>query len=223
MKDDRCAQVEKLLGVTFYAKKMLRLALTHKSYAVEHRQAECNERLEFLGDSILSAAMADHLYHRYPNDDEGKLSRIKSQLVSSASLFIWAKELKLGRYIYLSQGEEQSGGRTRESMLVNVLEALIGALYLDRGYGAAHRFIITRIALRKRIVETDFKSRLQELAQQKYQTVPDYRLREASGPDHNKTFTIEVRLQKKVLGIGSGKNKKQAQQHAARQALRTLR
>ncbi|MFH1283199.1 MAG: ribonuclease III [bacterium] len=216
----KLAVLEKTINYKFYNIKILELALTHKSHAVEKGKKEYNERLEFLGDSILSAVMADHLYHRYPLDNEGKLSRLKSQLVSRVALYHWAKELNLGEFIYLSQGEEQSGGRARDSILGNALEAIIGAIYLDRGYEKARKFILSKVSVKRRIIETDFKSRLQENVQKKYQVIPDYRITKETGPDHNKTFSVDVWVKKKRFGSGDGRNKKEAEQNAAKQAMK---
>lgn len=220
---NKLSKLEKTIKFKFIDLKKMELALTHKSFAVEKGRRDYNERLEYLGDSIISAVIADHLYHRYPKDDEGKLSRLKAQLVSRVALCIWAKELDLGEYIFLSQGEEQSGGRTRDSILGNAFEALVGGMYLDQGYEKVRRFILRRTSARKRIVETDYKSRMQELVQKKYQMIPEYRIANESGPDHDKVFTIEVLVKKKVLGCGVGRNKKIAQQNAAKEALKKIK
>lgn len=215
-------RLEKAIGVRFANPTLLEEALTHKSYAMEHGSERFNERLEFLGDSVLSAVVAEHLYLRYPKDDEGKLSKMRSLVVAKPSLVIWAKELKLGQYVYLSQGEEHSGGRERPSLLANTLEALLGAISLEAGYDAAKQFILKRLKKKQRFVETDYKSHLQEVIQRREQTPPDYRLLREYGPDHNKTFEIEVWARRQRLGQGEGKSKKEAEQSAARDALRRL-
>jgi ribonuclease III len=216
-------QIEKKVRVKFQNSKLLEEAFTHKSYSIEHGAASNNERLEFLGDSIISAVVAHWLFKRFPDVDEGKLSKMKSQIVSRANLSSWAEDLQLGQYLYLSQGEEATGGRKRESLLGNVYEALVGAIFLDQGFSIAQRFILRHLAKKKRIVENDFKSRLQEMVQKKYKTPPVYFVVAESGPDHEKKFTLEVRINKRVLGMGEGRSKKEAEQLAAKEALKSLR
>ncbi|MBI3292285.1 MAG: ribonuclease III [Elusimicrobia bacterium] len=213
-------RLEKAIGIRFANQALLEEALTHKSYAMEHSSERFNERLEFLGDSVLATVVAEYLYLRYPKDDEGKLSKMKSLLVAKPSLVVWAKELKLGQYVRLSQGEEHTGGRERASLLANTLEALLGAIYLQSGYDAARQFILKWLRKKRRFVETDHKSRLQELIQRREKTPPEYRLLREVGPDHDKTFEIEVRVHRQRLGRGIGKSKKEAEQSAARDALR---
>ncbi|OVE76945.1 ribonuclease III [bacterium F11] len=214
---------EKKARIRFKNPKFLKEAFTHKSYAIENGNIECNERLEFLGDSIISAAVATFLFKRYPDVNEGRLSKLKSQIVSRANLSQWAGEMNLGKYLLLSQGEEATGGRKRDSLLGNAYEAVVGALFLDQGYQKAEKFILGQLAKKKRIVETDFKSRLQEIVQKKFKTPPTYIVIDETGPDHAKHFTLEVRIQKKILGIGSGKSKKEAEQCAAKEALTNIR
>jgi ribonuclease-3 len=215
-------KLEKILGYQFENPELLNKALTHKSYATEVSCSEFNERMEFLGDSILSAVTADFLYHKYPDQDEGKLSQLKSQIVSGLNLSKWARDLKLGNFIYISKGEEANGGRQRESILSNTLEAVIAALYLDAGFPVAKEFILKYLVSLKRVVITDQKSKLQELIQSEYQTLPEYRVLSESGPDHEKVFEVGVFLRKELLGLGSGRCKKDAQQGAAKKALRLL-
>jgi len=215
--------LEEVIGYRFKNAHYLKEALSHKSFASESRSGIFNERLEFLGDSVLAAVVAHQLYVDYPDQDEGSLSKKKSQLVSRPSLAHWAAELDLGAYLYLGVGEETSGGRSRQSLLGNALEALIGAIYLDGGYGAAEAFIRQWcIGRHGDLVETDYKSRLQEVLPKKNKVPPSYELRQAEGPDHDKTFEVEVLLGKKQLGRGSGKTKKEAEQSAARNALETF-
>jgi ribonuclease III len=214
---------EKKVRLKFKNPKLLQAAFTHKSYSIEHGNVECNERMEFLGDSIISAVVAHYLYKRFGDVDEGKLSKMKSQLVSRANLSEWAGDLKLGQYLFLSQGEEATGGRERESLLGNAYEAIVGAIFLDQGFSPAQRFILRHLAKKKRIIENDFKSRLQETVQKKYKTPPIYTVVNESGPDHEKIFTLEVRINKKFLGEGTGRTKKEAEQSAAKEALRKLR
>jgi ribonuclease-3 len=217
------AGLEKSIRVKFKSAKLLEEAITHKSFAVEKGGKPFNERLEFLGDSILAAVTAHWLFKRYPDDDEGVLSKIKSQLVSRASLIVWAREIKLGRYLFMSVGEEATGGRDRDSLLANAFEALIGAIFLDQGFPKAQRFIVRFLSKKKRLVETDHKSKLQEFIQKRYKIPPQYLLVEESGPDHAKLFHMEVRVRRRLLGEGEGHSKKEAEQAAAYQALKEIR
>jgi ribonuclease-3 len=215
--------LERKIRIPFKSKKLLEEALTHKSHAVESNGKSFNERLEFLGDAVLSTVVAHYLFKRFPDVDEGRLSKLKSQLVSRGNLFIWASDLDLGHYLRMSPGEEATGGRMRESLVGNAYEALVGAIFLDRGFPTAQRFIVRHLAGQKRIIETDFKSRLQELIQKKYKIPPEYKVIGELGPDHDKTFQIEVRIKRRVLGEGKGKSKKEAEQAAAKEALKKIK
>lgn len=215
--------LEEAIGHRFADPKLLREALSHKSFASEAGSGVCNERLEFLGDAILAAVVAHQLYVDYPKEDEGSLSKKKASLVSRPSLARWAAELDLGRHLFLGVGEESSGGRERQSLLGNALEALIGAVYLDGGYAAAAGFIRQWcVRSQEQLEENDYKSRLQELVQKRHKVPPSYELAGAVGPDHDKTFEVLVSLGKRQLGRGRGKSKKEAEQAAARDALRSL-
>jgi len=212
--------LEEVTGYRFKNPDLLKEALSHKSFASESKSGLYNERLEFLGDSILAAVVAHQLYTEYPQEDEGSLSKKKAMLVSRPSLAAWAAEINLGAYLFLGVGEESSGGRIRHSLLSNALEALIGAIYLDGGYAAAEHFIRRWSSSRHGSpAETDYKSRLQEILQKRYKIPPQYAMVEAEGPDHDKTFRVAVMLGKKTLGHGGGKTKKEAEQAAARNAL----
>lgn len=212
--------LETVVGYRFKDPGLLRQALSHKSFASESGTGVYNERLEFLGDSVLAAVVAHQLFAEYPDEPEGSLSKKKSLLVSRPSLAAWAEELGLGAHLYLGVGEESTGGRTRQSLLANALEALIGAMYLDGGYEAAARFIREWCGRTHRgLEETDYKSRLQELLQKRYKSPPTYEMTAAEGPDHDKVFSIVVRIGTRELGRGTGKNKKEAEQAAARDAL----
>jgi len=215
-------KAQKAIGHKFNDKKLLLKALTHKSYAAETSSFEFNERMEFLGDSILSAVVSDYLYNKYPDDDEGMLSRTKSQIVSSQQLSRWAKKIKLGGFFYISRGEELNCARTRDSLLADTFEAVIASIYIDAGFEAARKFILGFLSLQRRVFINDPKSKLQELIQSKYQTLPEYKVIAESGPDHEKVFEIGVYLKKKQLGTGSGRCKKDAEQVAAKKALKTL-
>ena len=215
--------LEKKIHIRFKDKTLLAEALTHKSFAMEQGGMPFNERLEFLGDSVFNTVIAAFLFDRYPNVDEGRLSKLKSQLVARASLLAWGRELKIGRFLKLSDSEEMTGGRERESLTANVMEALIGAIFLDQGFEPARKFILSHYEKKKRIIETDYKSKLQELIQKKHKMPPAYAVIGETGPDHDKTFEMEVRIKKKMLGKGEGKSKKEAEQDAAHAALKKLR
>jgi ribonuclease-3 len=148
---------------------------------------------------------------------------MKSQIVSRLNLSSWAVDMQLGQFLLLSQGEEATGGRKRESLLGNVYEALVGAIFLDQGFSRAQRFVLRQLAKRKRIVENDYKSKLQEMVQKKFKVPPMYFVINEVGPDHAKIFTLEVRVNKKVLGAGEGRSKKEAEQMAAKEALKAIR
>ena len=217
-------KLERILGVRFKNTALLEEALTHKSFAMEAGgHVPFNERLEFLGDSILSAAVAHYLFNKYPDVDEGRLSQLKSMLVSRPSLTVWGKDIELGQFLRLSEGEAQAGGRDRNSIVGNAMEAVLGAMYLEAGFEPTQKFIDKLLSKRKRLVSADFKSRLQEWAQKKYKVPPDYRVRGSFGPDHAKTFEIEVLVSNEYLGEGQGKSKKEAEQAAARDALKKIK
>lgn len=215
--------LEEVVGYVFKDPSLLRQALSHKSYASESGSGVYNERLEFLGDSVLAAVVAHALFTEYPDQPEGDLSKKKSLLVSRPSLAAWGEELDLGAHLLLGVGEESTGGRTRQSLLANAVEALIGAIYLDGGYEPAAKFVRGWWATRHAgLAETDHKSRLQELLQKKYKSPPAYELTSSTGPDHDKVFKVRVRIADKPLGEGEGKSKKEAEQAAARDALAKL-
>lgn len=222
MKKDETKKLQKLIKVRFCNQNLLIEALTHKSYAIETGGRVYNERLEFLGDSFLAAVVSSYLYRTYPQEDEGLLSRRKAHLVSRQTLFTWAKEIDLGKYLYLSRGEETSGGRKRESVLGNAFEALLGAIYLDQGFAKVEKFLLPRLKQLKIVQQVDYKSQLQEIIQRKHKLVPDYHVLQESGPDHGKTFEIGVYFKKKLLGRGTGKSKKEAEQEAAKNALEKI-
>jgi ribonuclease-3 len=215
-------KLEKILDYKFHNLDLLKKALTHKSFAAEAGISEFNERMEFLGDAILAGVVADYLYNKFPDQDEGRLSQLKSQIVSGHNLCRWAKELKTGDYIYISKSEEMSGGRKRDNLLSDSLEALIAAIYLDGGFEASRKFILGYLMKQKRLVVTDSKSKLQEMIQSKYKVLPEYKVMGESGPDHEKIFEVAVFLSKTKLGAGEGRSKKEAEQAAARAALRKI-
>lgn len=207
------------LGYRFNDPGLLRLALRHRSWCAENGGVEPNERLEFLGDSVLGLVITDHLYRTYPDQPEGVLARRRAELVSTVMLADVARELDLGSEVCLGRGEAATGGRGKPSILADSLEALFGAVYLDGGFDAATTLIVG--LYRDRISDvaaeeftTDHKSRLQELAAQRYGQLPEYELA-GSGPEHAKTFTAAVTIDGRVRGTGEGRTKKQAEQQAA--------
>ena len=221
--------LEKALDYSFRRPELLREALRHSSYANEHRgeEAVSNERLEFLGDSVLGFVTAEFLFAEHPDAPEGDLTRIRARLVCEESLHEAAKRLGLGPCLSLGHGEEAGGGRERPSILADATEAVIAAVYLDGGMEAA-RSLIHRILLdgdreaRAAVLRRDYKTSLQELVQRKPNQGLQYRLTGESGPDHAKTFTMTVSLNNEVLGAGTGRSKKEAEQQAARSALERL-
>jgi ribonuclease-3 len=216
-------QLARRLGITMRKPELLRQAVIHKS-AEQELTLPANERLEFLGDAVLGLAVAGYLYRTYPGLPEGDLTKFKAVAVSETILAEVAQDLGLGRFLVLSKGEEQSGGRTRGSLLADALEAVFGAIYLDRGQITARRVILDLLreklsAIERAEHELDYKTLLQEQVQEVHRTPPTYRVVDEQGPDHDRTFVAEVRVGGKVLGRGVGKSKKQAEQAAAREAL----
>lgn len=218
--------LEKSIRYRFRNKLILNQALTHKSYANEKNMGKSgdNERLEFLGDSVLGIVISHILYNDCPREDEGVLTRYKSQLVSGVTLGHIAKELQIGEYLLLGKGEEASGGRKHISNLLCTLEAIIGAIYLDGGIKPASKFITKVFAPEIQLVKAgrgskDYKSILQQIVLKKFKTTPSYRILSEIGPDHKKHFIVEVLISGKRHGIGSGPNKKSAEQTSAKEAL----
>lgn len=204
---------------------LLRQAITHKS-AEQELGLLANERLEFLGDAVLDLVVGEYLYHTYPEQAEGDLTKVKAVAVSEPVLAEVARELGVGRFLLLARGEEQNGGRSRNSILADAMEAIFAAVYLDRGFRACRDLILRLLgsrldAIQRRQYEPDYKTVLQERIQEVHRTPPTYRVVSQTGPDHDRTFVAEVRIGKTVLGSGVGKSKKQAEQAAARQALQS--
>jgi ribonuclease-3 len=213
-------QVEKLIGYTFKNPELLKQALTHSSYASEHKAADNNERLEFLGDAVAGLATVNFLYLNLPNDPEGRLAKLKNKLVSRSFFAVWAREINIGTYLYLGEGEKATGGRDRNSILSNTMEALIGAVFLDGGYEAAETILTSRLETQAiEELELDYKSVLQENVQKKHKVPPIYEILSTMGPEHNKIFTVEVKVKNKTIAKGKGNNKKEAEQEAAKAAL----
>ena len=220
--------LQQQIAYTFRDPRLLERALTHKSYANENRLSEHNERMEFLGDSVLNLVVSELQMNALPEASEGELSRIRAAVVSEPSLAAVAREIGLGRFLLVGRGEEQTGGREKDSLLADSLEALVASLYLDGGIEQAGSFI-TRFF--KDSIErvltaggtADHKTELQELCQERLKTLPEYRVASESGPDHRKEFTVELAIRGEVYGQGIGRNKKEAEQRAAKEALDKLK
>lgn len=212
------------LKFNFKNKKLLALALTHKSWVNEHAGGESNERLEFLGDAVLEFIVSKELYKKFPEKEEGYLTALRANLVNTTNLSEIAKSLKVSEDLQLSKGEEEGGGRNNPSILANTIEAIIGALFLDGGIDTAEDFIKTNLltAVAEKVSKPlkDAKSRLQELVQAKGFPSPRYLVVEETGPDHAKNFTIEVFIDNKPTARGIGKNKSEAEQEAAKEAMK---
>jgi ribonuclease-3 len=221
--------LQRALGIRFSDSTRLREALTHRSYLNEINQAwPSNERLEFLGDAVLGVIATDYLFERFPELGEGELTNLRSALVRTETLARFAQDIDLGRYLFLGRGEEMSAGRRRPGGLACAFEALLGALYVDHGYEAARAFALGFIepeltAVVEGRLHKNAKSVLQELVQARMQQTPSYHLIEEAGPDHAKSFTVEVRVGHRVLGRGHDRSKRGAEQAAAEVALEQLR
>ena len=218
-------ELEEKLNYSFHDGDLIRTALTHSSYANEHHCAS-NERLEFVGDSVLGMVTADYLYAKYPDWPEGKMTRLRAELVCEHSLWSVADKLGFGAYLRLGKGEEQSGGRTRHSILADCVEAVIAALYLDGGIVQARAFInehiLSKLSDGAASLIRDWKTELQELVQQKPGHSLNYEMIGESGPDHLKVFTFAVSMDGTLIGTGEGRTKKEAEQMAAKAALEAM-
>ena len=218
--------LEQRIGYQFKNGKYLRRALTHSSYSNESREKpECNERLEFLGDAVLSLVVSNYIYHRF-HLNEGDLTKIRASIVCEKSLFRFAGLIGLGEELYLGRGEEQMGGRTRPSIVSDAFEALIAAIFLDGGLEPASRFILRfvreELDTGERSAFVDYKTMLQEIVQKNPEEKVSYVLVEENGPDHDKHFVVEVRLNSNVIGRGEFRSKKGAEQLAAKEALELM-
>jgi ribonuclease-3 len=220
-------ELEKAIGYRFKNITLLQNALAHSSYANErwHNSLKSNERLEFLGDSILGMVVAEYLYRNFPDRPEGDLTRMRADMVCERSLALIAERIDLGKHLLLGNGEEAGGGRNRDSILADAVESIIAACFLDGGMEPARAFIntfvLTDVPVRK-LRNADYKTTLQELVQQKKNQVLSYALVEESGPDHDKHFVVQVSLNGTVVGIGDGRSKKKAEQAAAHAAIEAL-
>lgn len=222
------SELAESLGISFKDPAKLERALSHRSYLNEAPEdVESNERMEFLGDAVLGLVISERLFKDYPELSEGKLSQIRAILVRWDALANAAERINLGEYLVLGKGEDMSGGRTRPSNLAGGLEALIGAAYLDGGLRVAQKLVLKLLKpdldeIAAQGFSADSKSELQHVAQTRWHAIPHYALISSEGPDHAKLFTVEVSVGDQVLGRGQGRNKKQAELNAARQALETL-
>ncbi len=219
-------EMMKVLGYTFKNPALLETALTHSSYANEgNRKLNSNERLEFLGDSVLGFVTAGYLF-QHETGKEGELTRLRASLVCEKALSSYAKKINLGEYLLLGKGEQRGGGAQRASLLADAFEAVIAALYLDGGLQQAEAFILPfikeELSNQRKPHFRDYKTQLQEIIQQNPEEQLEYELKGESGPDHNKQFLVEVHLNSNVIGSGKGKSKKEAEQQAAREALKLM-
>jgi ribonuclease-3 len=220
-------ELEKNLEVDFENKDLLKIALTHSSYANGKKSIKFNERLEFLGDSVLQLTISEYLFSNYENKSEGELTKRRALIVCESSLYEIARKWDIGKYIRMSKGEELTGGRERVSILADCVEAIIAAIYIDRGFMEAKKFIIKNFqytiekAIKNEII-IDYKTKLQEVIQQNGDISIQYFLIKYEGPPHRRKFYTEVAVDSKVLGNGVGYSKKESEQNAAQKALKNL-
>ncbi|MCT4565034.1 MAG: ribonuclease III [Maledivibacter sp.] len=220
---------EKLINYEFSNKALMNEALTHSSYANEKKYKKCkyNERLEFLGDSVLGVIISDYLFINYPDLPEGELTKTRAKIVCETTLSYCAKSINLGYYLLLGKGEDATGGRERQSLLADAFESVIGSIYLDGGIKSARKFILSSM---KKVIDDalcgkifiDYKTRLQELIQNDSNVKITYEIVSEKGPDHNKTFYTQVKKNNIILGHGKGKSKKESEQNAAKMALEDI-
>jgi ribonuclease-3 len=221
--------LQKKLGININDISLLEKSLVHRSYLNENQgiESDSNERLEYLGDAVLGFIVAEKLYKDFPDYDEGQMTRLRSVLVRRETLARIARSINLGEYLFLGKGEDTSGGRNKSANLACALEAVIAAVYLDQGIIKTRKMLFKLLEEEwqkaiKKPAAIDYKSRLQELIQSREQRIPSYYVTGTSGPDHIKTFSVEVRLGDQLLGNGSGKSKKEAETEAAREALEKI-
>lgn len=219
--------LEQRIGYSFKDKTLLRQALMHSSYTNEHHlhKENCNERLEFLGDAVLELSSSEYLFKLYPDKPEGELTKLRAGLVCEPALALSSRQIGLGEYLLMGKGEELTGGRERPSIVSDAVEALIGAIYLDGGFASAKEFILRYILndIENKQLFYDSKTILQEMVQSQYEESLSYKLLREEGPDHNKSYEIQVLLGTSVLGKGRGRTKKAAEQEAAYQGILSLR
>lgn len=227
MSNRRLCQLEEIIGYDFKDKNLLRQAMTHSSFANEHRLNKLvnNERLEFLGDAVLEITVSEYLYNNFTDMPEGEMTRNRASIVCEPTLAFCSRDIELGSFLLMGKGEELTGGRSRDSIVSDAMEALIGAIYLDGGFTNAkefiYRFILNDIQSKKLFY--DSKTILQEMVQAVTKEVLAYRLIGEEGPDHNKTFAVEAVIGEQVIGKGNGRTKKAAEQEAAYYAILKLR
>lgn len=220
-------EIERRFGYAFKHREHLRRALMHRSFANELRlpATEHNERYEYLGDAVLELSISHLLMEHFPEYPEGELSKLRAAVVNETQLAHLARAVNLGDYLLLGKGEEQTGGRDKPSLLADCFEAMLGAVYLDRGFAKAFAVVerqylpILRHVRERGELIRDFKTKLQEESQKRFRTVPRYRLIKESGPDHNKMFNVQLTINDEIFGIGAGSSKKSAEQAAAKEAL----
>lgn len=221
-------ELETKLSITFSNQTLLLEAFTHSSYVNEHHRKNLanNERLEFLGDAVLELLVSDYLFHRYPELQEGDLTRMRANIVCEESLFHFAEKLELSKYVLLGKGEERTGGRNRQALLADVFEALLGALYLDQGIEACRQFLDEHVFSDEAIdvfsYVMDYKTKLQELVQENKGSTLSYAIISETGPSHRKTFVAEVVVNGTMKSTGTGRTKKEAEQQAAKKMLELL-
>ncbi|MEN9327744.1 MAG: hypothetical protein RI947_552 [Candidatus Parcubacteria bacterium] len=228
--DNQFAELEKTIGITFKDRKLIKNVFIHRSYLNEHKDFDqpSNEKLEFLGDSVLSLITSIYLYKHFPKLKEGDYTDIKASIVRTESLAEVGLKLNLGKYLYLSKGEELGKGRENMNILADCFEALVAAIFIDHNFDDAYNFVLKNLFQTKLeyIVENMLylspKSRLQEYIQAKYKVLPLYTIVEEKGPEHKKVFQVSVSLDKKLLGTGTGSSKKQAEEQAAKNALEKM-
>ena len=222
----KLTELENRIGYKFRNFDLLVQAMTHSSYANEHKAAKMkdNERLEFLGDAVLEVTSSEYLFHNYPDLPEGDLTKLRASIVCEPTLALCTKEIELGSYLQLGKGEEHTGGRHRDSIVSDAMEALIGAIYLDGGFANAKEFILKYIMkdIENKQLFYDSKTILQEIVQAKYGETIHYQLLEETGPDHDKSFQVAVFIGEVQYGIGTGRTKKSAEQEAAYRSILRL-
>ncbi len=222
-------EFEKRIGVIFLNKSYLTEALTHRSYLNEHKDCRGhNERLEFLGDAVLELIISDYLYKQYPDRPEGELTSFRSALVKTESLADTAKGMGIGENLLLSKGEEDTGGRTKNYLLANTFEAIVGGIYLDQGYEKCRDFVYMHLLKKlpdiiKNRLDIDSKTKIQEIVQARYRTTPVYEVTNEQGPDHDKQFTVVVKIDNKKIGEGIGSSKQRAEEDAASKGLEYIK
>ncbi|HIS55187.1 MAG TPA: ribonuclease III [Candidatus Fimimorpha excrementavium] len=225
--EQKLAKLEETIGYQFRNVSLIKQAMIHSSFTNEHHMNKlaCNERLEFLGDSVLEVVSSDFLYRMYPNKPEGELTKMRASMVCEPTLAMCARDIQLGNYLLLGKGEDATGGRKRDSVISDAMEALIGAIYLDGGFANAKEFIEKFVLndVENKQLFYDSKTILQEIVQREYGTVLSYRMLAEEGPEHDKHYTMQAMIGEQSAGVGTGRTKKAAQQMAAYQTILSLK